>query len=140
MNVLSYKALTVRPDWMACYLAGIKTVECRTWQTDYRGDIILCSSAKRIRDTIPGHALMIARLDDIVPFAKKHLGPALLRPSDVPSHAYAWIFKDFRLIKPVPVKGHLGLWDLDIQPEIIPGTFQSLSDDDLDRIYGKLIA
>lgn len=134
-----YKALTIRPDWMVCYLAGLKTVECRTWRTDYRGDVVLCSSAKRIRDTIPGCALMIARLSDVVPFAKKHLKPSMLRSDDIPPHAFAWIFENFRLIRPVPVKGRLNLWDLDITPEIIPGTYDTLTDDQLDQIYGKLI-
>ena len=134
------KALTIGSDWMTCYLTGQKTIECRTCQTDYRGDIVLCSNAKRIRDTIPGHALMIARLADIQPFRRKHLKGAYMLPSDMPSHAFAWIFEDFRLIRPVPVKGKLSLWDLDIRPEIIPGTFGTISDNMVTDLYSHLIA
>lgn len=137
-----YKALTIGSDWMLNYMSGDKSIECRTWRTDYRGDIVLCSSAKRIRGTIPGHALMIARLDDVQPFTSKHLKAADMFKDDMPTHAFAWMLKDFRFIRPVPVKGKLSLWELDFEPEILDWlTFDyPLTDQQFTDLYGRITA
>lgn len=106
------KALTLAPDWAMLVLQGEKTVEYRTWKTDYRGDILICSSAKRLRGCISGHGLMVARLVDCVPFTKEHLDAAAMdwMPE---GKGYAWLFDNFRMIYPFPVKGRLGLFDVD---------------------------
>lgn len=115
-----WKALTIGSDWMLNYVSGSKSIECRTWQTDYRGDIILCSNAKRARGTMPGHALMIANLVDIQTFSKKlHLKGSDMFASDVPPKAFAWLFDNFRFIQPIPVKGKLSLWELDAEPIVL---------------------
>ena len=92
-------------------VGGQKTVECRTWKTSYRGDILICSSAKKFAGTIPGHALGVVTLTDIVPFEKKHIKPAM--EDEMIYDAYAWILENPRLIKPIPVKGKLSLWNFD---------------------------
>lgn len=62
------KALSIHPVYAGLIWAGDKTIECRSWRTDYRGDLLICSTAKKIKDTIPGHALCVVTLADIVPF------------------------------------------------------------------------
>lgn len=39
------KALSVQPYWATSILQKTKTVECRTWKTDYRGDLLICASS-----------------------------------------------------------------------------------------------
>ena len=103
------KALTIHPYFAMQIVGGVKTVEVRTWKTDFRGDILITSSAKKGKYLVPGHALGVVTLKDIVPLTKKHLKAALLdRMPEV--DAYAWILENPRFIKPIPVKGKLSLW------------------------------
>lgn len=105
------KALSIHPYYALMIAEGFKTIECRTWKTNYRGDIVICSTAKKYRGTIPSHALCVAKLVDIVPFERKHMEEAMMDTVDYDS--YAWILEDVRYIEPVYVKGRLGLWNFD---------------------------
>lgn len=106
------KALSVEPYFAMKILAGLKTVECRTWKTDYRGLIAVCSTAYKAHRCIPGHALCVANIIDVVPFTKEHLEAAYMYEDEMPQKkSYAWILSDVRPIKPVPVKGALSLWN-----------------------------
>ena len=40
------KALSIHPYYAQAIVTGLKTIEVRTWRTDYRGDIVICSTAK----------------------------------------------------------------------------------------------
>ena len=114
------KALSIHPVYAGLIWVGEKTIECRSWRTDYRGDLLICSTAKKIKDTIPGHALCVVTLADIVPFQKKHLKAACMTSADYSPGLYAWILKDVRTIKPIPVKGRLSLWNYDGEIEYLP--------------------
>lgn len=105
------KALSIRPDYAGAIFAGVKTVECRTWTTGYRGDLLICSTAKIMKDTIPGHALCVVNLVDIVPFTKEHLKPACMIGFKVQPGSFAWLLDNLRIIRPIPLKGKLSLWD-----------------------------
>ena len=67
------KALSIEPYYAMAICFGMKTIECRTWKTSYRGTIVICSSSRKEHRTIPGHALCLADIVDIVPFKRKHL-------------------------------------------------------------------
>ena len=101
-------------------VTGQKSIECRSWNTKYRGDLLICSTQKKYHGTIPGHALGVVTLEDIVPFEKKHLKDALMLPAEYHSDRYAWKLTYNRLIVPVPVKGKLSLWEYDGDIEYIP--------------------
>lgn len=105
------KALSIHPAFAGAIMAGLKTIEVRTWSTEYRGDLLICSTAKKLKDTIPSHALCVVRLADIIPFKKKHLKAACLQPKDYKPGMYAWILEDLRDIMPFEVKGKLSLWE-----------------------------
>lgn len=121
------KALSVSPAYAMCLVTGIKTVECRSWSTNYRGDIMICSTAKKLHGTIPSHALGIVTLVDIVPFTRKHLDAACMQPADYQQGLYAWIVENPRLIKPIPVKGKLSLWEFSEPYEVV--TFETEEQD-----------
>lgn len=114
------KALSIHPYYAMAIVTGQKSIECRTWKTDYRGDLLICSTQKKFHGTIPGHALGVVTLQDVVPMTKKHLKDALMAPADFRPGLYAWIMTYNRLIVPQPVKGKLSLWECDITPEYIP--------------------
>lgn len=115
------KALSIHPIFATLILFGDKTIECRTWKTDYRGDILICSTAHKIKDTIPGHALCVATLTDVVPFTREHLKAAAMSSSEFSSDCYAWLLDNVRLIKPFAIKGKLSLWNCDHDVEVIDG-------------------
>ena len=114
------KALSIHPAYAGLIWGGQKTIECRSWRTDYRGDLLICSTAKRIKNTIPGHALCVVTLADVVPFQKKHLKAACMTSEDYAPGLFAWILKDVRTIRPIPVKGRLSLWNYDGEIEYLP--------------------
>ena len=132
-NVVTMKALSIHPIYAMCIVTGQKTVECRSWTTNYRGDILICSTAKKEKGTIPGHALGVVTLKDIVPFRRKHLKGAMMdsfSPED-----YAWILTNPRVIKPFPVKGKLSLWTCEHEIEYLPKPKNEKEDEELGRIY-----
>lgn len=134
------KALTIHPLF-ACGIAfGLKTIELRTWKTDFRGDIIITSSSKKLHDTIPGHALCIAELHDIRKAQLSDVRAAMTRTTQIdPETDYAWLLRNIRLIKPVPIKGRLSLWNCDLQPEIIMtlDEYLSLSDEEDEKVFNQ---
>ena len=114
------KALSIHPFYAAQIFAGHKTIEVRSWKTDYRGDLLICSTNKKFKDTIPGHALCVVTLADIVPFTKKMLDAAWMLPAEFQSGQYAWMLENRRIIRPIPLKGRLSLWDYDGEIEYLP--------------------
>lgn len=135
------KAISIRNPYAHFILCGEKDIECRMWQTDYRGDILICSSANpKVKNTICGHALCIARLDSIEPFKKEHLDGACM--SDMPDRkAFAWHLTDIRVIKPFPVKGKLNFFNVDDSLiEVLDNGDDSLTDEEVAEMYEKYFA
>lgn len=147
------KALTIKNPWAMKIWGGHKTVEQRTWKTDYRGDILITSSSPRVRNCINGHALCVVRLADVVPFGKEHLIPGCFVASNtLPQHlnyawkrardlGYAWILEDCRLIKPFPIKGKLNLWNADVEDrlEFFTGTTEDEENEFVKKYVEPLI-
>lgn len=108
------KALSVRPQWAHLILMEEKTVECRSWRTDYRGDLLICASSEAFPGTISGHALCVVTLEDIVPLTEDHLKAAGLEamPDLGDKPLWAWKLTDMRLIEPFPHKGQQGLYEV----------------------------
>ena len=128
------KALSIHPYYAGMIFAGEKTVECRTWKTNYRGELLICSTNRLFTGTIPGHALCTVQLKDVVPFAKKHLEPAIMnRMPD--TDAFAWILEDIRVIRPIPLKGKLGLWNYDGEIEYLK---EPETDEEDERMYHEI--
>lgn len=132
------KALTVLPPYAIMIATEFKTIEVRTWRTEYRGDVLITASNRRLAGTIPGHAICVVELADVVPLTKEHLKAACLSGMpDVP--CYAWILKNPRLIKPIPIKGKLSLWNADVTPEFLPVPQTEEEDADLYDEYWEPI-
>ena len=104
------KTLSLRPEWAHLLLTGEKTVEVRSWKTDYRGDILIVSSAAKRKGLISGYALIVYELVDIVPMTEKYLEEAYME--EIPEgNYYAWLLDNPKEIIPFPVKGKLHLYD-----------------------------
>ena len=82
---------------------GDKTIEYRSWQTDYRGDLLICAGSKKEPGFVNGYAYFVVSLLDI-------------RPEDGwddDQRGYEWMLGAPRLIRPIPVRGRLFLFDVD---------------------------
>ncbi len=129
------KALSVKQFWASFLVIGQKTVECRSWPTPHRGELLICSSkgdwVEEIEGldegiTFPGGmALGVVNLVDCKPMTKADLEHAWLY-EEWESEAlkgYAWHIEPLYQIIPVPVKGKLGLYNLDIEIQKLPDNF-----------------
>lgn len=97
------KALSLHPDNAAAVAWGDKLVEYRTWQTKYRGPLLICASAKKIPGYLAGHALCVMNLEGIYRF---------------PDGSYGWRFSPYQTgtsyhIEPFPVKGRQRLFEVE---------------------------
>lgn len=109
------KALSVRQPYadMIWYNDGEKPYEFRTWRTDYRGDLLICSTANpKIKDTICGCALCVVRLNDCIEVTAKNYKDFGLDEKPE-GKLYAWQLTDNRMIKPFAVKGKLNFFEVD---------------------------
>jgi DNA repair protein RadC len=102
------KALSIREPWASMFLAegeARKSIDIRTWRTNYRGPILLCATAKP-KGPLSGQAFAIGELADVVPMTSEHEARA---KGKCKSGAHAWIFSKVTRIDPFPVKGQQGL-------------------------------
>lgn len=135
------KSLSVRNPWAHEILCGLKEYEFRTWQTDYRGDLLICSSANpKIKNTISGHALCVVRLNDVTKITPKNYKDFGLERSDADGTLYAWQLTELRTVKPFPVKGKLNFFNVDDSLiEIIDNNDDSLTEEEAEALYKKYI-
>ena len=61
------KALSIYPEPVMEIFLGYKTIEYRTWQTDYRGDLLICAGSKKQPGYVNGYAYFVVPLLDIRP-------------------------------------------------------------------------
>lgn len=93
------KALSVRGDYVMDMITGKKKIEYRTWQTKYRGPLLMCSTTKKVAGAAPGYAVCVVDLKSI-------------EWSDF-DEEFHWNIELRDLIEPVPVKGQLKLFNVD---------------------------
>ena len=93
------KALSVRGDFIMDMIAGKKKIDYRTWKTNYRGPILMCSTAKKVAGAAPGYAICVVNLKSIQYFPLEGF--------------YHWNIELANVIKPIHVKGQLKLFNVD---------------------------
>lgn len=131
------KTISLLQPWASLVILGAKTIETRSWQTAYRGQLlihaskgkkgrILCSRSlisQHIADftALPFSAIIgSVNLDNIMPVETLHLSAAAMAERTLEEKAfgddtkgrYAWIFSNpVPMEVPIPASGTLGLWD-----------------------------
>jgi len=122
------KALSLLQPWASLVVIGAKTVETRSWNTDYRGRLLIHASKGKSGAALaaePFLAKYIPRfaelpLTEVVRLTQLALPPALLDRLTLEERAfgaydtgrYAWLLEDaIQYDHPVPATGALGLWD-----------------------------
>ena len=109
-------ALSIKQPWANLIVGGKKTIETRIWQTDYRGPLLIVSS-KSPAIAPAGCALATAELIDCRPMTKRDETAA---QCEIYPNAFAWVLTNIRPIAPFPVKGRLGLYEVEYPPKSGP--------------------
>nr|DAV56261.1 MAG TPA: ASCH domain protein [Caudoviricetes sp.] len=129
------KAISLHPYWAMAVLAEEKTIECRSWTTSHRGKMLICSTAHKEPGTIPGHALAVVDLVDVVPFEPEHLEAACME-SMPDRDCYAWVFGEVWAVEPFRVRGQQRLYTVpDDSIRIIPEDAEA---EEVETIYSGL--
>lgn len=132
-----YKALTVKQPYANDLVTvayqedgvnyGIKSIEVRNRNTHYRGDLLICSSAKPVYPyLISGAALGLVELYDVKRIEDFTEDDWLCTRIPIKKRAeiksgYGWMMRNPRKVIEVPVKGQLGIDNIPfMEGEIIP--------------------
>jgi hypothetical protein len=130
------KAISIKQPWAELIGQGVKTIEVRSWQTKYRGPLLIVSSLnpfeglKKFKETDSegrhkvedelfddlkflhfGRAICICELYEIEPFARKHEKGAHLASGW--GDSFAWCLRNIQPVKPVPIKGKLNFFEVE---------------------------
>lgn len=116
-------ALSIKQPWAWMIASGLKTIETRTWDVSYRGELLIVSSKGKMTkekqeafdgclwpttpEILYGKALAIARLDVCRPMTEADQDSACC---SIYLHAVSWVLKDVRPITPFDVHGRLGIY------------------------------
>lgn len=123
-----FVALSIRQPWVELILQGRKTIEVRTWFTQYRGELYL-HAGKRADQMILhmfdlkqehlsfGALVGKCEIYDCIEFTtdtwdcwrSSHLNVGPLE-----RRQYAWLLRNSVRIEPKPLKGRLGLMKVDL--------------------------
>ena len=124
------KAITIKQPWASLIVHGIKDIENRSWRTDFRGRVLIHSSAKgdiakfgclqpnqrlRVLNTPMGRIGFndlpfgsIIGSVEIVDCVQNH--PSIWADKGI----YNWVLANPVLFKkPIPAKGRLSFWEYD---------------------------
>ena len=121
-----YRALTVKQPYAdlltrvsfrdeAGEFHAEKTIEVRTRCTNYRGDLLICSSAKPIDKGQPGVTCGFVELYDTKPveeFTPEDWAATCIPESERPRKGYGWMMRNPRRVVEMPIKGQLGIYNI----------------------------
>lgn len=125
------KVLTIKQPWATLIIDGYKRYEFRSWKTNYRGKILIHAGKSLEKDmdlkfrsynlnhelgAIIGEATLVdcILVDDDFNNRLKEIDPFVYGRSNHVQR-YAWKLDNIiKYDKPIYVKGHLGLWNYDV--------------------------
>jgi hypothetical protein len=113
-----FKCLSVRQPWASLIVNGTKTVENRSWSTNYRGLLLIHASQKVDRDACLGHGIDPDSLPRGVILGAIHVKDCLpptepCRSRWADKGAHHWLLASPRRVRrPVVFKGRVGLFNV----------------------------
>lgn len=126
------KVLTIKQPWATLIMQGDKRFEFRTWQTKYRGGLLIHAgkgidkeAMNRLEKYLPeklqyGKILGKVKLVDCIKMSPEFKELLLKENSDIYTKSsfkenYGWQVSDVEVFKdPIEAKGHLSLWEYDL--------------------------
>ena len=120
------KALSVRQPHADRIARGLKTLELRTRRTHYRGPLLICASSHGGGDGLPrGVAVCVVRMTDCrevgvhSPDTLAADAAASCVDLDRRDDYWGYVLTGARKTQPVPVKGRLGFFDVEVQVDLL---------------------
>ena len=133
------KVITIQQPWATLVVMGVKQIETRSWNTKYRGQILIHASAKMTKEAkalceqnpfkkyikdwsyLPLGAI-VGRANIQEVYTTKHAqGMIRFQPEywgdeltfgDYSPNLYGWHLTDAReILTPITAKGQLGIWE-----------------------------
>ena len=93
-----------------------KTIEVRSRNTNYRGAILICASAKpELPGRMSGVTCGFVELYDVKPieqFTPEDWAATCIPEKDRPRNGYGWMMRNPRRVVEMPIKGQLGVYNL----------------------------
>ena len=126
------KVLTIKQPWATLIMQQDKRFEFRSWQTKYRGDLLIHAgkgvdkeAMKRLSKYLPGELpygkiLGKVKLVDCIKMSTEFKEMLLKENSEIYTQStfqenYGWQVSDVQVFEnPIEVKGHLSLWEYDL--------------------------
>lgn len=123
------KVLTLKEPWASLIAIGIKTIETRSWKTNYRGEIYIHTGLTEVQtpkevendynksNSRPGYIVAKCNLTDCICMDEKYINQ--VKETDIKNYVcgsfevgrYAWILEDAEIITPIPARGRLSIWN-----------------------------
>lgn len=129
------KVLSITEPYATLIRNNVKTIETRSWKTNYRGELYIHASSTRIpkawrenenlmslvkSDLNFGKIICKCNLIDCVEMTQRYVYqiknwyPVEYACGFYEVGRYAWILDDVEPIEPIKVKGKLGIWEMEI--------------------------
>jgi len=127
------KVITIKQPWATLIMQGYKRFEFRSWQTKYRGDLLIHAgkgidkeAVKRLEKYLPkelpfGKILGKVTLIDCIKMSSEFKEKLLKENKDIYTKSsfqekYGWQMNNVQVFKePIDVKGHLSLWEYNME-------------------------
>ena len=125
------KVLSLTEPYATLIKNGIKTIETRSWKTNYRGKLYIQASSTKIPKEYKnneelmnlvdinclnyGNIICSCELVDCIEMTNEFIEKIKKNKTGVYAVGrYAWILKNIKILdKPIKAKGHLGIWNLE---------------------------
>lgn len=129
------KVLTIKQPWATLIMQGDKRFEFRSWQTKYRGELLIHAgkgidkeAVKRLANYLPqelpkSKILGKVTLVDCIKITPEFKEELLKENSDIYTKSsfqenYGWQLEDVHVFnEPITAKGHLSLWVYNLENE-----------------------
>lgn len=130
------KVLSLTEPFATLIKNGIKTIETRSWKTNYRGRLYIHASSTKIpreykinenlmsfinlNELSYGNIICYCDLVDCIEMTDQFIEGIKKNKKEYivgmySKGRYAWILKNVQVLDyPIPAKGHLGVWNLDL--------------------------
>ena len=127
------KVLTIKQPWATLIMQGNKRFEFRSWQTKYRGELLIHAgkgidkeAIKRLSKYLPkelplGKILGKVTLVDCIKMSPEFKEELLKENRDIYTKSsfqenYGWQIDNVQVFdEPIEAKGHLSLWEYNIE-------------------------
>jgi hypothetical protein len=129
MTFENLRVLSVKQPWAELIARGDKSVELRTWPTNYRGPLLIHASAGRVNHPLIvdrygkigelGVALCLIMLEDCRPARRSDAAAAGVVGRWSPTGEWAWLLASPVRVPGVPLKGNAKMGKVPALPELV---------------------